>query len=146
MEKGEWKREQAAVPSNFSISPLLYSLLFLVLALAWTWPLVTRLSLRIPHDPGDPLLNTWILWWSTQAVPFTEAWWNAPVFYPMPGSFALSEHLFGIAIFTAPLHFLGVNAVAAYNIALILSAWLSGFFGYLLGRKLTGSAAAGVLL
>ena len=38
------------------------------LALAWTWPLVTRLSWRLPHDPGDPLLNAWILWWNTLAV------------------------------------------------------------------------------
>ncbi len=122
------------------------ALLFLLLALAWSWPLVTRLSWRIPHDPGDPLLNTWILWWSTQALPFTERWWSAPVFYPMTGSFALSEHLIGVALFTAPLHLLGVNPIAAYNVALILSSWLSGVFAYLLGRKLTGSAAAGILL
>ncbi|MBA3641419.1 MAG: hypothetical protein H0W53_19540 [Acidobacteria bacterium] len=122
------------------------ALLFLLLALAWSWPLATRLSWRIPHDPGDPLLNTWILWWSTQALPFTERWWNAPVFYPMTGSFALSEHLVGVALFTAPLHLLGVNPIAAYNVALILSSWLSGLFAYRLGRKLTGSPAAGVLL
>ena len=76
---------------------------FLVVALAWTWPVVTRLSWRIPHDPGDPILNTWILWWNTQAVPFTAAWWSPPVFYPMPGALALSEHLAGIAVFTTPL-------------------------------------------
>ena len=146
MEKGKWKREQRAVPNRFSIFHLSFSLLFLLLALAWTWPLATRLSWRIPHDPGDPLLNTWILWWSTQALPFTDTWWNAPVFSPMAGSFALSEHLVGVALFTAPLHLVGVNPIAAYNVALILSSWLSGLFGYLLGRKLTGSAAAGVLL
>ncbi len=145
MEKGKWKREQAAVPSNFSIFPIPFSLLFLLLALAWTWPLVTRLSWRIPHDLGDPLLNTWILWWNSQAVPFTSAWWSPPVFYPMAGSFALSEHLAGVALFTAPLSLLGVNPIAAYNVALILSYWLSGVFAFLLGRKLTGSAAAGLL-
>ena len=26
---------------------------------------------RIPHDPGDPVLNIWILWWNAQAMPFT---------------------------------------------------------------------------
>ncbi|MEX1129095.1 MAG: hypothetical protein WEB50_11060 [Vicinamibacterales bacterium] len=118
---------------------------FFLLTIAWTWPLVTRLSSRIPHDVGDPLLNTWILWWNTQAVPFTEAWWSPPFFYPMAGAFALSEHLAGVALFTAPLHVLGVNALAAYNVALILSCWLSGFFAFLLGRRLTGSAWAGLL-
>ncbi len=104
-----------------------------------------RLTSRIPHDLGDPLLNAWILWWNTQAVPFTEGWWNAPFFYPVPGALALSEHLFGIALFTAPLQFAGLNPIGAYNVALILSAWLSGFFAFLLGRRLTGSTAAGVI-
>ena len=119
--------------------------LFLALALAWTWPLVTRLSWRIPHDPGDPILNTWILWWNTQAVPFTDAWWNPPVFYPMPGAFALSEHLAGIAVFTTPLQLAGVTPLGAYNVALILSAWLSGYFAFLLGRRVTGSIFAGLI-
>lgn len=122
-----------------------YFILFLALSIAWTWPLVTRLSWRIPHDPGDPILNTWILWWNTQAVPFTAAWWNPPVFFPMTGAFALSEHLAGIALFTAPLHFAGVPPLGAYNVALILSAALSGYFAFLLGRRLTGSTIAGLI-
>jgi hypothetical protein len=123
----------------------LFSALFLALAVAWTWPLATRLSWRIPHDPGDPLLNAWILWWNTQAVPFTDAWWNPSIFYPMRGALTLSEHLFGIAVFTAPLQLAGLNTLAAYNVALILSFWLSGYFGFLLGRRLTGSTAAGLV-
>ena len=122
-----------------------YFAFFLALAVAWTWPLATRLSWRIPHDPGDPVLNTWILWWNTQALPFTSAWWNAPIFHPMPGAFALSEHLAGIAVLTAPLHAAGLSPIAAYNIALILCTWLSGYFAFLLGRRLTGSTAAGLI-
>lgn len=118
--------------------------LFLLLAVAWTWPLAANLSLRIPHDPGDPILNTWILWWNAHAVPFTERWWNPPIFYPMSGALALSEHLAGIAIVTTPLQWAGVSPLAAYNIALILSFALSGFFAFLLGRRLTGSATAGL--
>ena len=38
-----------------------------------------------------------------------------------------------------------MNPIGAYNVALILSAWLSGFFAFLLGRRLTGSTAAGVI-
>jgi hypothetical protein len=99
-------RRQFRINSAFRIQhSALHALgFFFLLSVAWTWPLVTRLSSRIPHDVGDPLLNAWILWWNTQAVPFTEAWWSPPFFYPMPGGFALSEHLAGVALFTAPLH------------------------------------------
>ena len=94
------------------------------------------MSWRLPHDPGDPILNAWILWWNTQALPFTDAWWSPPIFYPMPGSLALSEHLFGVAILTTPLQWLGVNVLAAYNIAFLLSFTLSGYFTFLLVRYL----------
>jgi hypothetical protein len=118
--------------------------LFLALAIAWTWPLATRLSWRVPHDPGDPVLNTWILWWNAQAIPFTAAWWSPPVFYPMPGALALSEHLAGIAVFTTPLQLAGLRPLGAYNVALILSAALSGYFGFLLGTRLTRSTFGGL--
>jgi len=144
----------AAMGTAFSIwhlafgirhSALTHLTFFLALAIAWTWPLATRMSWRIPHDPGDPVLNTWILWWNTQALPFSSAWWSPPIFYPLPGAFALSEHLAGIAAFTAPLHAAGLSPIAAYNIALILCTWLSGYFAFLLGRRLTGSTVAGLV-
>jgi hypothetical protein len=119
--------------------------LFFFVSLAWTWPLATRLSTRIAHDSGDPILNAWILWWNTQALPFTARWWNAEIFYPTPGALALSEHLFGLAVLTAPLHVAGLNPTAAYNVAVILTCWLSGFFGFLLGRHITGSTFGGIV-
>ena len=122
-----------------------YALLFLVLSLAWLWPVPARLTTRIAHDLGDPILNSWILWWYTQAVPFTERWWSPPFFFPMPGALTLSEHLLGIAVFTTPLQLAGLNAIGAYNTAVILSFWLSGVFAFLLARRLTGSTLAGVV-
>jgi hypothetical protein len=139
-------RKQFRITSAFSIQhSALPCASFLVLALAWTWPVVTRLSSRVPHDPGDPILNTWILWWNSQALPFTDTWWNAPIFAPMPGAFALSEHLAGIALFTAPLQLLGLTPLAAYNLAFIASFWLSGIFAYQLAHRLSGSRLAGFI-
>jgi hypothetical protein len=109
---------------------------------AGTWPVASSLGSRIPHDPGDPILNTWILWWSTQAVPLSSAWWNAPIFVPLPGTLALSEHLLGIALFTVPLQLAGASPLAAYNVALLLSYALCGAFAYLLGFRLTRSVVA----
>jgi hypothetical protein len=111
-------------------------LAFLVLAIVWTWPLARHLSSRIPHDPGDPIFNIWVLWWNAHAVPFTERWWNPPMFFPMRGALALSEHLAGIGLITTPLQLLHASPLAAYNIALILSFALSGFFTFFLVRRL----------
>ena len=101
-----------------------------------------NVATRIPHDPGDPVLNTWIIWWNAQAVPFTEKWWSAPVFFPMRNALALSEHLAGVSPLTTPLVLAGVSPLAAYNVALIASFALSGFFSYLLVVRLTGSRLA----
>jgi MFS family permease len=117
---------------------------FLLLSVVWTWPLATRLTTRIPHDPGDPILNTWILWWNAQAIPFTDKWWNAPAFFPMRDALALSEHLAGLAPISTPLLLAGVSPLGVYNIVLILTFALSGFFAYLLVFRLTGSRLAAV--
>ena len=127
-----------------SLSPLAVFALFAALSLAWTWPLAAYLSSRIAHDPGDPVLNTWLLWWNAHAVPFTAEWWDPPIFFPMRGALALSEHLAGIGLFSTPVQWLGGSAVLAYNIALLLSYALSGLFAYLLVLRLTGSPLAGL--
>jgi hypothetical protein len=118
-------------------------LVFTALAIFWTWPLAANLSGRIPHDPGDPVLNTWILWWNAQAVPFTTAWWNAPMLWPMPDAMALSEHLAGLSVFATPLQILGASPNAAYNVCVLITYVLSGFLAFLLTRHLTGSTIAG---
>jgi len=114
-------------------------LAFLALAVFWTWPLASHLSSRIPHDAGDPVLNIWLLWWNAHSVPFSSRWWNPPMFFPMTGALALSEHLAGIGVIVTPLQLLHANALAAYNIALILSFALSGFFTFLLVSHLLRS-------
>jgi hypothetical protein len=117
---------------------------FLALAVFWTWPLSANLSDRIAHDPGDPVLNTWILWWNARALPLTSAWWNAPVFFPLAGGLTLSEHLAGIGAITTPIQLAGGSPILAYNIALLVSYALSAWFAYLLVHRLAGSRFAGV--
>ena len=131
-------------PNAKSLEPFWALLAFCALAVFWTWPVAATLGSRIPHDPGDPVLNIWFLWWNAQVTPLTDAWWNAPMMWPMPGSMALSEHLLGLSLVATPLQLAGVNAIAAYNVCLLLTYALSGFFAFLLGRRLTGSTFAGV--
>lgn len=103
---------------------------------AYTWPLAIRLD-SVPHGTGDPLLVTWILWWSTHVMPLTEHWWNAPAFYPAAGVFAFSETMLGLAPITAPVLWLGFPPLVAYNIAFLSSFFLSGIAAYFLGFVLT---------
>ena len=117
---------------------------FLLLSVLWTWPVGANLTTRIPHDAGDPVLNIWILWWNAQAPPLTERWWNPTMMWPMPGAMALSEHLLGLSVLATPLQLAGANAITAYNVWLLLTYALSGFFAFLLVRYLTGSMLAGV--
>jgi hypothetical protein len=115
---------------------------YLVLALAWSWPLPVHLANRFTHDPGDPLLVTYLIWWNAQTVPLTAAWWNAPFYWPMPGALALTEHVAGLAVLTTPLQWLGASALLAYNLILIASTWWAGLATHALVRRLGGSTIA----
>ena len=43
---------------------------------------LSQLGTSIVHDRGDPLLTAAILHWNARHIPFTDAWWQFPVFYP----------------------------------------------------------------
>jgi hypothetical protein len=107
------------------------------LTIGLTFPLIRHMGSVLPNDAGDPALNTWILWWNTQAVPYTAAWWNAPAFYPAPGMLSFSEHLLGLSLISTPLHWLGVGPQAAYNVVFLLTFPLSAIGAYLLTLELT---------
>jgi hypothetical protein len=138
------KSGTGAEPKALRLESFWILLGFSALAVFWTWPAAATLTTRIPHDGGDPVLNIWILWWNAHATPFTEAWWNAPMMWPMTGVMALSEHLVGLSVVATPLQWAGVNPIAAYNVCFLLTFALSGFFAFLLGRRLTGSVFAGI--
>ncbi len=111
-------------------------LLYVLLAVLVTWPLAGRIATGVPHDLVDPLLNAWVLWWNTQAVPFTSEWWNGPFFHPIPGVLSFSENLVGLSPLTTPLQWLGASPLAAYNVAFILSFALSAASMHLFARGL----------
>jgi hypothetical protein len=109
---------------------------YAALILAYSWPLPANLH-AVAHDPGDPILNAWILWWSTQAVPLSAHWWNAPIFVPAPGTLAFSEHLLGQAPIAAPLIALTGSALFGYNVTLLATYLFSALGAYFLGFTLT---------
>ncbi|MDE3156410.1 MAG: discoidin domain-containing protein [Acidobacteriota bacterium] len=111
---------------------------YVLATLAQLAPLLRDMAHRLPSDPGDPVLNAWILWWDAHAWPLTTHWWNAPAFYPAPGVLSFSEHLLGIAVFTAPIQWLTGSPILAYNVAFLVSFPLAATAMHLLVRELTG--------
>jgi hypothetical protein len=114
----------------------------IALTCAYTWPLVLHARSSIPDDSNDPLLVTWMLWWSTKAVPLTTTWWNAPAFYPATGVFAFSEHLLGLSPLTLPVIAATGSPLVAYNTAFMLSYVASGLGAYFLAYVLCRRASA----
>ncbi len=100
---------------------------------------------RIASDPGDPLLTAAVLAWNATHVPWTDAWFQFPIFFPTSGALTLSEHLLGVSLIAAPIQWLTGNPIAAYNATLLLSYPLCGLAMCALVWRLTRNAPAAFL-
>ncbi|HEX9902031.1 MAG TPA: discoidin domain-containing protein [Acidobacteriota bacterium] len=124
--------------------------LFIILTLAMTYPLVLHLGSSV-RDPGDPLLNTWILAWNNRQMAgfHLAGWFDANIYYPNQNTLAYSEHLFSQALVSLPVNLLTGNPILAYNLVLLFGFVTSGLGMYLLARRLSGhvlgSLAAGII-
>ncbi|MGH9409280.1 MAG: hypothetical protein ACRD1V_07480, partial [Vicinamibacterales bacterium] len=121
-----------------------WALIYLGLALVWSWPLPMHLTDRFTHDPGDPLLVTYLLWWQAHAhaMPFTAAWWRAPFFWPFPDALALTDHMLGLSLVSTPIQLAGGSPLFAYNVLLICSTWWTLLAMHALTMRLTRDVAA----
>jgi hypothetical protein len=134
-------------------SGVLVTLLYLLLALALTWPVASVCASRVPGDLGDPLLNMWILGWDLDHLtrfcagePLAlRGFWNANIFYPTPLTLAYSEHLLPLAVQALPLYLLTHSLVLCYNLLFLSTFVLSALGAYLLARALTESPRAAFL-
>ncbi len=99
---------------------------------------------------GDVRLNAWALAWNHRVLA-GQAWpyFDGNIFHPHAGSLAYSEHLFGIALPTLPLHLAGASAALTYNLAWLSSFPLLAVSVHLLARRAglgrSGAGAAGLL-
>src|SRR5216110_1345108 len=92
------------------------------------------------------LLATYPLaWHADRMLHGLRGLWDAPFFFPHHWTLAYSEHMLGVAIFTAPIEWLVGNAVLTYNVAYIGSYVLVGFGMFLLTRALWGRTDAAML-
>ena len=111
-----------------------------------THPLLAGAARALPHDLGDPLLNSFILGWDAdRALHGFRGLWSAPFFFPQRDTLALSEHLLGVALFTSPVVWVTRNPILAHNVAFFASYVLAGLGMYLLARSLWGRRDAACL-
>ncbi len=124
-------------------SPLGVLLIYSILAVVMTCPLIFNLTSTIPNDIGDPLLNTWILAWDTHAL-LTDPlnFFNANIFHPRPNTLAYSEHLISTALLALPSLVISGEPILAYNLSLLSTFPLAALGMYLLTLHLTGQHRA----
>ena len=115
------------------------------LSVAYTWPLARSLDVAV-SDPGDPLLNTWILDWSMHALVRDPLHlFDAPMFAGARYSLAFSEHLVGIALLVLPFKLAGATPLEAYNIAMLIGFALNAYGATVLARTVGASLPASIV-
>jgi hypothetical protein len=119
------------------------------LALVSTWPLVldwrTRLPLGAEGVGTVPYFNLWTLRWNAERIAAGfRGYWDAPIFWPLRGTFARSEAQPLTGLVYALWHPIGGD-VGAYNLTLWTLLTLNGLALTLLARRLGAGFGAAVL-
>ncbi len=120
-------------------------LVFALVAVAATWPLVCHFGTALPMGTQRvatvPLFNLWTIWWNAESAAHGfQGFWDAPIFSPSSDSFAFSETQLPTLI-VAPIVRLASTPVPAYNVYLLGALALNGLASFRLLRRL----ALGVL-
>ena len=107
------------------------ALVFALLAIVHTWPLVTEPGTLSRNDNGDAQLNEWILAWVAHQLPRHPAQlFQGNIFYPAKDVLAFSEPLIIPALMVAPALWLGASPVLAMNLAMLIGFALTGLATY----------------
>ena len=122
---------------------------FAAVTVALTWPLASHMA---DHVIGamyywDAYTNTMLMGARTRGALGVGPGgvYENYFFAPITDTIAFNENLFGLSLLFAPFYLIGGNPLLAYNVVLLLSLVLSGYFTFLLVRRLSGSAPAGFL-
>ncbi|MDQ3929738.1 MAG: hypothetical protein M3328_11415, partial [Chloroflexota bacterium] len=119
--------------------------LFALLASVLTWPRLGMAASSVV-DYGDPLLHVWRVRWIGYALLNDPGHlFDAPIFHGYPKPLTFDDILIAPSIIALPLTALTGSVDLAYNLLILLSYMLAGWFTFLLARHVTGSAAAGLI-
>jgi len=120
-------------------------ILFTIFVLFQLYPLSFNLKDSV-HDPGDPLLNTWIIgWMQNQILHDPGNLFDGNILYPHNNTLAFSELLIPQALISLPLTFFIKNPLLIHNIIFLFSYIFAAFSMFLLVRYLTKNDLAAVI-
>src|SRR6185437_16801790 len=121
---------------------------YLVMAIAYTWPLALHLNSGILNetDAPDAYEQTWVLAWVQHALATNPTQLlNAPIFSPTQGVLGYQDHMTPLAVLLYPVQWLTGNPLVVYNVALILAFPLTALAMMPLARYLCGDGRAAFL-
>lgn len=122
------------------------SLFFIAATALMTYPQVMHIHDGVGADLADPLLSTWRLSWFAHQLPRDPLnLFNANIFHPEPRTLAFSDAMLVPSLTVAPLVWLGLHQVAAYNLLFLSGFFLSGVGMFVLVRSLTHHTGAALL-
>lgn len=113
------------------------ALIMLIVTLFFFWPIVTRISSY--SEGGDAMFNAWTLSRDQHCIlrQGCPSYVNGNIFFPHTNSMLYSETQLSAGLLTMPLYFINQNPIFSYNVWMITSFFLMGFFMYLLAKYLS---------
>ncbi len=121
------------------------AVIFTLMTVVMTWPQAALLRTHVASH-FDPYFSMWRLGWiAHQLARSPRRLFDGNIFYPQRLTLALSDPILLPGTCAAPLLWLGVPLVPAYNLLILASFVLSGTAAWALASRLTGSSAAGLI-
>ncbi len=122
---------------------------FMTVSVWAVWPMPQVMASQIPTSAQGiatvPLFNAWTIAWNAHcATRGMKGYWDAPIFHPHKGTFALSEPQPATLIVAPAIWWLRSPALA-YNVYMLLSLTLNGLFTVYLMRTLNTGWMASVV-
>lgn len=113
------------------------TVLILLATLIFFWPIATKISSY--SEGGDAMFNAWTLARNHHCIlkEGCESYIQGNIFFPHKDSMLFSETQLSTGLLTLPLHFINDNPIFAYNVAMVGSFFLMGWFMYLLAKRLS---------
>jgi len=120
---------------------------FTIATFALAFPLSpSKWTTHVPGNHGDALLNLWTLDWVGTHV--DDGWgrlWDTTIFTPRANTLAYSESMLPVALVHRALALVVQSDVLAFNLVYVATWICSGWFTYVLARRITGSPGAALV-